>query len=38
MEYNSVVARAAELGLNGFTQERSSASDKYVPDFDLSGL
>ena len=38
MEYNSVVSHAAELGLNGFTQERSSASDKYVPDFDLSGL
>lgn len=38
MEYNSVVARAAELGLNGFTQERSSASEQYVPDFDLSGL
>ena len=38
MEYNSVVDRAAELGLNGFTQERSSASEKYVPAFDLSGL
>ena len=38
MEYNSVVNHAAELGLNGFTQERSSASEKYVPDFDLSGL
>ena len=38
MEYNSVVDHAAGLGLNGFTQERSSASEKYVPDFDLSGL
>lgn len=38
MEYNSVVKRADELGLNGFTQQKSSASDKYVPDFDLSGL
>ena len=38
MEYNSVVRYASELGLDGFTQERSSASDKYVPDFDLSGL
>ncbi len=38
MEYNSVIRCAADLGLEGFTQERSSASDKYVPDFDLSGL
>ena len=38
MEYNSVVRRAAELGLNGFTQEKSSASEKYVPDFDLKGI
>ena len=38
MEYNSVVRRASELGLNGFTQERSSASAQYVPDFDLSGI
>ncbi|HEZ7991488.1 MAG TPA: radical SAM protein, partial [Ruminococcus sp.] len=36
MEYNSVVRRAQELGINGFTQERTSAADKYVPDFDLS--
>lgn len=38
MEYNSVVKHAAELGINGFTQERSSASEQYVPDFDLSGI
>ena len=38
MEYNSVINRAAELGLKGFTQERSSASEDYVPDFDLSGI
>jgi putative pyruvate formate lyase activating enzyme len=38
MEYNSVVRYAAELGLNGFTQEKTSASDEYVPDFDLSGV
>lgn len=38
MEYNSVTNRAAELGLKGFTQERSSASEDYVPDFDLSGI
>lgn len=38
MEYNSVVNYAAELGINGFTQEKSSASEKYVPDFDLTGI
>ena len=38
MEYNSVVDRAAELGLNGFTQEKASANAEYVPDFDLSGI
>lgn len=38
MEYNSVANRAAELGLNGFTQQKCSASDEYVPDFDLSGI
>lgn len=38
MEYNSVVGHAAELGLNGFTQQKSSASDKYVPLFDLTGI
>ena len=38
MEYNSVVKYAAELGLNGFTQEKSSATEKYVPVFDLSGI
>ncbi len=38
MEYNSVVNLAAELGINGFTQQKSSASQEYVPDFDLSGI
>jgi len=38
MEYNSVVDHAAGLGLNGFTQEKSSSSEKYVPDFELSGI
>lgn len=38
MEYNSVVDHAAELGLKGFTQQKSSASDKYVPLFDCSGI
>ena len=38
MEYNSVVSHAADLGLNGFTQQKSSASDKYVPLFDMTGI
>ena len=38
MEYNSVVRHAQELGLSGFTQDKSSASGEYVPDFDFSGL
>lgn len=38
MEYNSVVRRASELGINGFTQEKSSADASYTPDFSESGL
>ncbi len=38
MEYNSVVKRAEELGLNGFTQASSSANAEYTPKFDLSGI
>lgn len=38
MEYNSVVRHAESLGINGYTQQPSSSSEKYVPDFDLSGL
>ena len=38
MEYNSVVNYAAELGINGFTQQKSSASEEYVPDFNLLGI
>ncbi len=38
MEYNSVIRRAEELGIQGYTQEKSSALEKYVPDFDLSNL
>lgn len=38
MEYNSVVRRAAELGIKGFTQEKSSADSSYTPDFGESGL
>lgn len=38
MEYNSVVKHAEELGINGYTQEKSSADEGYVPEFDFSGL
>ena len=38
MEYRSVADHAAGLGINGFIQEKSSASKEYVPDFDFSGL
>lgn len=39
MEYDSVVAEAARLGLtNGFMQQRSSASEAYIPPFDLEGI
>ncbi len=38
MEYNSVVRRADELGIIGYTQDKSSAAPDYVPDFDLSGI
>ncbi len=37
-EYNSVLEKARELGLNGFMQEKSSAKEEYTPDFDLFGL
>lgn len=38
MEYNSVVKHAQKLGICGFTQDKASASEKFVPGFDLSGL
>jgi putative pyruvate formate lyase activating enzyme len=38
MEYNSVADHAAMLGLNGFTQQKSSASEEYLPAFDLTGV
>ncbi len=38
-EYNSVIEAALELGFkNAYMQERSSASEKYTPPFDLSGV
>lgn len=38
-EYNSVLKEALALGFdNAYIQERESASESFVPDFDLSGL
>lgn len=37
-EYNKVIERALLLGLKGCMQQRSSASESYVPDFDLRGI
>ena len=34
-EYNRVVKKAVELGFEGYFQERSSATDKYTPDFEV---
>lgn len=38
MEYNSVVRYAEKLGICGFTQQKSSSDEKYVPDFNLEGI
>lgn len=37
-EYKKVQNRLFELGLDGYIQERASASSKYIPPFDLSGV
>ena len=34
-EYDSVCKKAVELGFEGYFQERSSAKDTYIPDWDL---
>ncbi len=38
MEYNSVVRYAENLGINGFTQDITSAREEYLPLFDLEGI
>ena len=38
MEYESVLKCAENLGLDGFSQELSSAQAYYTPEFDLEGL
>lgn len=37
-EYNSVLKKVAELGFDGFMQERASAKEEYTPDFDFYGI
>lgn len=37
-EYDRVVSRFMKLGLNGFVQERGSASEEFIPDFDETFL
>lgn len=37
-EYQKVVDHAANLGLNGYTQKRSSATVEYIPEFNLEGV
>jgi putative pyruvate formate lyase activating enzyme len=38
-EYDQVTAKVFELGLeNGFIQELEAASEKYIPEFDLTGI
>lgn len=38
MEYQSVAKEAADLGFEGFTQDKASAESTYTPDFSLQGL
>lgn len=38
MEYQSVLKCAQELGLQGFSQELSSANSDFTPKFDLEGI
>lgn len=37
-EYEKVLDRCVELGINGFSQEKSSSTLAMTPDFDLSGI
>ena len=37
-EYQKVVDKALQLGLTGFIQEKGSADEMYLPDFDLTGV
>lgn len=37
-EYKKVMNSAIELGFDGYFQQKESASEKYIPSWDLSGL
>ena len=37
-ELKSAVAYMEALGLRGFTQDAAAASERYIPDFDLTGV
>lgn len=37
-EYNSVTDYAAELGFDGYTQDKASATFEYTPEWDLEGV
>ncbi|MGN1481123.1 radical SAM protein [Porcipelethomonas sp.] len=37
-EYNSVLDQVIKLNINGYTQDKKSASLKYTPDFNLNGI
>ena len=36
--YEKQMQRLDELGLEGFTQEQTSASEQFIPPFDLTGV
>ena len=37
-EYQKALDAVIEAGLEGYTQQRSSAKEEYTPDFDLTGI
>ncbi|MCR5508747.1 MAG: radical SAM protein [Lachnospiraceae bacterium] len=37
-EYNSLIRYAQSLGVKGYMQEKGSADDGFIPEFDLSGV
>ena len=37
-EYRKALAECERIGFEGFTQERSAATEELIPDFDFSGL
>ena len=37
-EYNSVTDYAAQLGFDGYTQDKESATFEYTPEWDFEGI